>query len=348
MTVQTTTFRVGAITAPGETTLADVDLPAPDHGEVVVRIEASAICTWEQRTYSGQQEGRFPFIGGHEVAGEIIEFGPGYRGDLAVGDRVALGGAACGSCHWCWTGQDRMCPDHYGSVVDYPAGWGPGGFAEFKMHRADAVFPLGDVSPTVGCLAEPLSCALHAARALSPTVAGDAVVIGAGVMGLMNVTALKTYGARVIVSEVDAGRLDRAKAMGADELIDASSSDPVEAVRELTSGRGADVVVVAFGSGPANEQGMAMLAERGSLALFASAHPEAPLELSPNQVHKREHRVIGTFSSEKPDFYAATRLIRHGLVDLTPLIQAEYPLAQFDHAMRTAAEPGTYRIVITP
>jgi L-iditol 2-dehydrogenase len=341
-----TTFRAGAITGVGKVELVDVPTPTPGFGEARVKIEATAICTWEQRTYSGAQSNKFPFIGGHEVAGTIVSFGPGYRGTLAVGDRVALGGASCGSCHWCYMGMDRVCEQHYSGSVEYDEGWGPGGFAELKIHPADGLFPIGDVPAEIGCLAEPLSCALHAARISGAEVGNDVVILGAGTMGLMNLIAMKKHGARVIVSEIDADRLAKAKAMGADVIIDASKQDPVAVVKELTDGRGADIVLAAIGHRVANEQGMQMIAERGTFVVFASAHPETPMEVGPNALHNKEQRVIGVVSSEKQDFHIATKLIREVQVDLTPLIQNRYPLSNLSGALDEAILPGTYRIVV--
>ena len=343
-----TTFVAGAITGVGKVELVDIPTPTPGYGEALIRIEATAICTWEQRTYSGAQSNKFPFIGGHEIAGTVVSFGPGYRGTLAVGDRVALGGSACGSCHWCYTGKDRACAMHYDGAVEYDAGWGPGGFAEFKTHPADGLFPIGDVPAEIGCLSEPLSCALHAARLSGAEVGQDVVILGAGVMGLMNLLAMKKRGARVIVSEVDAARLAKAKAMGADVTIDASKEDPIEAVKKLTDGRGADIVVAAIGHRVANEQGMQMIAQRGTFVVFASAHPETPIEVAPNSLHNNEQRIMGVVSSEKQDFYTATKLIREGQGDLTPLVQNRYPLSNLSGALDEAILPGTYRIVVEP
>lgn len=341
-----TTFRAGAITGVGKVEFVDIATPEPIAGEALVRIEAVAICTWEQRTYSGAQSNKFPFIGGHEVAGTIVSFGPGYRGPLSVGDRVALGGASCGSCPWCYTGKDRACPEHYSGSVEYAEGWGPGGFAEMKIHPSDGLFPIGDVPADIACLAEPLSCALHAARLSGAQVGDDVVILGAGVMGLMNLVAMKKRGARVIVSEIDAVRLAKAKAMGADVIIDASKQDPVATVMELTEGRGANIVIAAIGHRVANEQGMQMIGQRGTFVVFASAHPEVPIEIAPNALHNNERRVIGVVSSEKEDFHVATKLLRYGQVDLTPLIQNRYPLSELTGALDEAIQPGTYRIVV--
>jgi len=343
------TMLVGVMTGPGAIEMHEVEIPTPGVNEVLVRIMATAICTWEQRSYSGQQSNKFPFVGGHESAGEIVALGPGVSGELHVGDHVTIGSAACGQCHWCRSGRDRMCKQHYAGAVKYGDAWGPGGFAQYKVHPASGIYPIDPGIPYEhACLAEPLSCALHAARQIPVRISDDAVVIGAGVMGLMNVIALKKHGARVIVSEIDAGRLAKAREMGADVTIDASVEDPVARVKELTGGRGAEHVITAIGAGKANEQALGMLSDRGRLVLFASAHPVTPLEQDPNEMHNRETGVVGSLSSEQYDFQVANRLIGLRQIDLAPLIERTFPLTELAAAMDASIEPGTYRIIVTP
>jgi L-iditol 2-dehydrogenase len=342
----TGTMRVGIMAGIRDIAVHDVPVPEPGQREVLVRLRATAICTWEQRSYSGAQSNTFPFVGGHESAGEIVALGPDVGTDVAVGDRVSLGPSSCGRCHWCLTGQDRACKRHYATSVKYGDAWGPGGFSEYKLHPVDAVYPIGDAPYDQAALTEPLSCALHATRMVNIYVGEDVVVLGAGVMGLMNVIAAKKRGARVIVSEVDPGRLAMAGRMGADELIDATTTDPIGRVEELTDGRGAEAVIAAIGHAKANEQGMAMLSERGRFVLFAAAHPEPPLTLSPNELHNHEMGAFGVVSKDKQDFYAASRLIRHRQVDLAPLIDVRYPLERVGDALDHALRPGSYRVIV--
>jgi L-iditol 2-dehydrogenase len=341
-----TTMRVGVMAGVHDISVQDIEIPQPGPGQVLVRLRATAICTWEQRSFSGAQDNKFPFVGGHEMAGEVAAIGPGTDTDLQVGERVAIGSASCGKCHWCKTGQDRACKQHYGVVSKYGTAWGPGGFAQYKIQTADGVYRVGDAPFDTAALAEPLSCAMHANRLLALRPAQDVVVIGAGVMGLMNVVAARQYACRVIVSEVDPGRLAMAKRMGASELIDATKVDPVARVRELTEGRGAEAVIAAIGHEKANEQGMAMLSDRGRFVLFAAAHPEPTFTFAPNEMHNRETGVFGVISGDKQDFYAATRLIRYGLVDLSPLIDIRYPLEEIGAALEHAIKPGTYRVIV--
>lgn len=340
-------FKVGVMRAARSVDLMEVEVPSPGLGQVLVRIEATAICTWEQRAFTGTQHVNFPFVGGHESAGTIMEIGPGVPAGLA-GSRVALGRSSCGACHWCYTGRDRACPSHLRGGVSYADATGPGGFAEYKLHPADAVSNIGDADMAVAALAEPLSCALHAARLLDLPPAADVVVIGAGVMGLLNVIALKQRGARVLVTETSPGRLKRALDFGADEVIDMRDPVGIDTVLRLTEGRGADGVVIAVGGNAANEQAMRIVADRGVVSFFASAHPEVPLGLSPNAIHRRELRIVGSISAEKADFYAAARMIRYKLVDLSPLVEATFPLGDLTTALEVATRPGSYRIIVEP
>lgn len=341
-------MKIGLMAGPRQIEVRSVPMPVPGSGDVLIRLRATAICTWEQRSYSGQQANKFPFLGGHEMVGEVAAIGPNVAAGLELGDLVAVGSASCGRCHWCLTGQDRACPRHYAGAPTYGDAWGPGGFAEYKTHPADGVYKVGDAPVEQAALCEPLSCAVHATRMLGLYLTQDVVILGAGVMGLMNVIAAKKRGARVIVSEMDPGRLAKAKELGADVLIDATKDDPVEKVKELTEGRGTEAVICAFGGAKANEQAVAMLSERGKMVLFAGAYPETPLTIGPNKFHDHERQIIGVVSGDKQDFYVASRLIRYGQVDLSPLIQKTFPLDQLGDALDASLQPGSYRIVIKP
>lgn len=337
-------MKIGVITEPHHVEFRETALPAPGRGEAVVRQRATAICSWEYRTYSGTQSNRFPFVGGHEIAGEVVALGESC-GDLKIGDRVAVGPTPCGACHWCRTGADRACSQS-APFVTYDEVWGPGGFAEYKVHQASGLYSIGDAPYDQASLTEPLSCALHGVRMLDVKVGQDAVVIGAGVMGLMNVLALKLHGARVIVTEVDPGRLALASRMGADEIIDATQEDPIAAVKRLTEGRGAEFVVLAIGGPKPTEQAWKMVSSRGRLLLFAAAHPDVPIVSSADELHNHESGLIGTIRMDKRDFYAASKLIGTGQVDVKPLIAATYKFDQLKEALDAASVPNTYRTIV--
>ena len=157
------------------------------------------------------------------------------------------------------------------------------------------------------------------------------------------------------VREVIRGIEDRGVLGQADAVLSGYQGDPavgsvildaVARVKELTEGRGAEAVIAAIGHRSANDQGWAMLSDKGRYVLFAAAHPEPEFTIKPNEAHNRETGVFGVLSGEKQDFYTAARLVRYGLVDLRPLIDAHHPLADLSAALDQAIKPGTYRVIV--
>lgn len=343
------TMRMAVMDRPGQIELREVPTPQPGPGEVLLQVKATAICTWEQRTYTGQQGGRFPFVGGHETSGVVVARGPGARQDLQPGEHVALGPAACGVCHYCLSGRARWCPQHYAMAVEWEGAWGPMGFAEYRPTLDRGLYKLDPRLPfSHGALSEPLACAVRASEHGGIRLADEVVVVGAGPMGLLNVLVARRRGARVMVVDRVRQRVEKALSLGADEGVVAGEEDPVERVRELTQGRGARVVILAVGSGEVNRMGQAMLEPGGRLILFAGAHPPEDLVLDPNELHERELGLLGSVSKSPQDFYTATRLLSLGLVEVGPLIETTLPLGAIQEAMELAIRPDSYRVVVVP
>ena len=104
--------------------------------DVLLKIKSAGLCTWEQRIYTGQAKAEYPFLGGHENAGEIAAIGDLVT-NVAVGDRVTMGSSACGTCRACLRGEDKGCAEHFLNFSLKGGIYGPGGFAEYKVHRSD-------------------------------------------------------------------------------------------------------------------------------------------------------------------------------------------------------------------
>jgi L-iditol 2-dehydrogenase len=342
-------MRAGVLVAPRQVELRSYPVPRPGPGQALVRVKATALCTWEQRTFQGIQDIKTPFVGGHKTAGIVIAVGEGVT--LArVGDHVALGPVACDECYHCRRGFPARCEQYLGRF-SIDGAWGPWGLADYKLVPARALFTVPpELSYAEASLAEPISCVVHGVRALQPQLADDVVVIGAGPMGLLNLLVLKRRGARVIVCELDATRRQKAADLGADVVLDPGDGggDAVSAVRELTGGRGADAVVAAVGSARVDELAFQLVSRTGKVVLFASAHPSAPLSVDHNLIHKNEIDVLGVEGKSVEDFLIATRLLSHRLVDVRPLIDRLVPLARIEEAFALAVRPDTYRVVVTP
>ena len=340
-------MRAGVLVAPRNLELREFGVPRPGPGQALVRLRATALCTWEQRTYQGIQHVQTPFVGGHETAGVVAEVGEGVT-HVRVGDHVTLGPVACDECYYCRRGFAERCESHLGRFA-LDGAWGPWGLAEYKLVPSRSIFKVpADLSFEEASLAEPISCVVHAVRKLQPELGDEVVVIGAGPMGLLNLLVLKRRGARVIVCELDASRRSKAASLGADVVLDPHDGDFAAQVRELTDGRGADAVVAAVGNAPVNALAFEMIGKTGRVVLFASAHPSPCLDVDHNLIHKNEVDVLGVEGKTVQDFAIAVRLLSQRLIDVRPLIDRTVPLQDLETAFELAIRPDTYRVVVTP
>ena len=339
------TMMAAVMTGVGEVEIQQLPIPSLGPREVLVKIGAASICSWEQRTFIGKQHPGFPFLGGHENAGEVVAVADDVT-SVSVGDRVTLGPTRCGECRACLRGEDKGCPEHFKYFSLKGGDLGPGGFLEYKVHREDGCFPVGDAPFELACLAEPLSCAVHAVRLMGVTDADTAVVFGAGPMGLLNAMVLQNKGVDVALVDMDQERLDYANANGIRRTI-LSPGDAVEAILAEFPG-GVDAVITAIGSKSVNEQGLRVLQPRGTLCLFASAHPVELLEIDPNWVHNTEIRIIGAVSADIQDHAEATELIASGAVDVSPIMEKTFPLSQAREALEYLSSKPSYRVALIP
>ena len=342
-----TSMRAAVLLAPRNLELREFEVPRPGPGQVLVRLRATALCTWEQRTYQGIQHVQTPFVGGHETAGVVAELGDGVV-RVKVGDRVTLGPVACDECYYCRRGFAERCESYLGRFA-LDGAWGPWGLAEYKLVPARALFVVpSELSFEEASLAEPISCVVHSVRKVQPELGDDVVVIGAGPMGLLNLLVLKRRGARVIVCELDASRREKARQLGADLVLDPHDGSFSDQVRDVTDGHGADAIVAAVGSAAVNSLAFEMVGKTGRVVLFASAHPSPALDVDHNLIHKSEVDVLGVEGKTVQDFAIAVRLLSRRLIDVRPLIDRTVPLCDFETAFELAIRPDTYRVVVTP
>lgn len=330
-------MRVGVIEGIRKVAIRELPIPEPGPGEILINTQACALCTWEQRIYSGvDKKTPPPFAGGHEFAGVVAAIGEGTKTDLKLGDLIAPGPRAGGPHDF----------DFY--RMKYLDLFGPMGLAEYKVVTADSVYRLANDLPVeLGCFTEPLACVIHAADKINYSLAQDVVVIGAGPMGILNMMIAKCFGTRVIVSELDKKRNKFARDMGADDTINPSEEDAAEKVLELTGGKGADVVVVAIGSHAANLDALKMVAKFGTVMLFASAHPPTDLMIDPDFIHRKQVTLTGAQNPSASSFKVAADMVSKGLLNLSPLIEHKYPMDQIEEAFERAIEPDSYRVIIS-
>jgi threonine dehydrogenase-like Zn-dependent dehydrogenase len=344
----TETYKRAVFVGPQQIRIDELPIPEPGPRQALVKVRACALCTWEQRVYSGEQK-FYPLAGGHEVSGELVKLGDQVFTDAQIGDRVMASPLTrCGYCESCRRGMDNICDNNRKPFRDTDVP-GPAGLAEYillddyQLYKADNGVSFEEI-----CLTEPVACVVRSVRKARVERADNVVVIGAGIMGLLHLYLAKRIGARVIVSEPNADRAAFAKEMGADEVIDPIQNPFAEQVKALTGGRGADVIFCAMSVGSAVEEAIGAAANGGRIHVYASIHPRGTkISIDPNSFHSKEIVLTGTMSQDKEDVLQTVRLISRRLIDLTPFISLVLPFEKLEEGLQAALRPDTYRVIVT-
>lgn len=343
-------IKTAAVTGDKKIEIKEIETPDLRRGEVLIKVHAVALCTLEQRVFRGGMKLPLPFTGGHEVSGEIAKLGEGVNTKMwAEGDRVAVRLLYnCGECYYCRTGHTNLCVRSQKKPTREGFFPGPGGLCDYIIVTPENLFKIPDeVSYEEASLTEPLACCVHSVERANIQFAEDVVVIGGGIMGQFHVMLAKRRGARVIMSEVDKGRRELAKSLGADIVFDPTEKDPIEYVKSLTEGRGADVVFNTTAIPAVVPQAIGMVGPEGRMVQYSSMHPDAPVEVSPQMLHGTETIITGSISPTGLDFFMSNRLINSGIIDVKPLIAKKVPFAKAQEGFEAAIVPGTFRVIIT-
>lgn len=333
-----------------ELELTEMPVPEPGPDEVLVRVAACGICGSDVHGLDGSSGRRIPpVVMGHEAAGVVAATGSQVR-SVREGDRVTFDSTVwCGTCFYCRRGEINLCDNRQVLGVSCGDYRRHGAFAEYVVVPERIVAPLPDnLSFEEAAMIEPASVAVHAVN-LTPVRLGDtAVVVGTGMIGLLVVQALRLAGCgRIVAVDVDAARLELARRFGADELVNAREADPVAAVADLTSGRGADVAVEAVGATEPVATAIASLRKGGALTLVGNVTPK--IELALQAVVTRQLRLTGSCAS-CGEYPAVIELVARGAIRVRELISATAPLAEgpvwFDRLYRR--EPNLMKVILKP
>lgn len=345
------TMRAAVLHAVHDMRVEDVPMPQVSaERDVLVRVRSVGVCGSDVHFHERGIIGKYPLseptIMGHEAAGEVVEVLDDGCG-LRPGDRVAIEpGYTCRRCEFCKSGRYNVCPD----VVFLAAPPIDGAFCEYLAWPSDFLFRLPDgVSLDEGAMIEPLAVGLWAAKRAG-VEAGDAVaVLGAGPIGLLTLQSAIAEGAtRAIVSDLEAGRLELARDLGATDLIDASEVDAEEAIIELTGGRGVDVAFECAGAVPALQMAMRVVKNGGTVQIVgmpAEQHPELPLY----EIINRELDVKGLFRYVNC-YPPSISLVESGRVQVEPLVTHHFTLEETPEAMTFVHErrDGVIKAIVNP
>lgn len=327
----------------------EFDLPEVGPHEVIYKLKSVALCTVEQRAFSGAKFFGFPFLGGHETSGVIVEVGSDVL-DFKVGDHVVSTFNYCGHCENCKRGRGTQCK--YGlkakkRIPTFPGTIIGGGLSEYLCVQAQQIVKVDDNVPFDHiALTEPLACCIHSIEKAKIEFGDTVVVIGAGIMGLLQAHLARLQGARVIVSDPDEARRAKASELGAHITINPMEDNLVEKVKELTDGVGAAVVVNTIPLTSIWQDAMDILAPYGRLLAYSSQDKPEPVEISFEKLHNKEYEYIGTVSPTMESNLKATKMISQGLIDMEQFIDSRYSHADTQKAFERAITPNTYRVII--
>lgn len=326
------------------------ELPDIKPDQMLLQMEICNICTEDYQRWLGLREFDKPMADGHEYTGIIIAKGSDVSDLYQIGDRVGRLNQHCGVCEDCRRGNSSDCkfpgpkmgiglPDYYGQKA----------FANYKIiPERLAVKVSKDIPANQAAFLEPLATVINGIKKMKIKPLETVVVIGAGTMGLLNAQVAKLYGARVIITEMVPKKIERAMSAQVGTVINANNINPVEAVKEITNGEGADAVIFAVGNSTAYLQGYEMLKKyRGRLLFFAAGYPKPQFDFDPNDLHYRKMELIGCYNADNPDFFDAARMLGNQQIDVSFSLEGvTIPLREFAKAMEAAAMPNAYRVSI--
>ena len=322
------TVTMPIIESPRQIILKEATVPDPGRREVTIQVKACAICGSDVHVFKGMHPAApLPAGAGHELAGVIAEVGREVT-QFQVGDRVCMNPMLfCGKCYYCKRAEYNHCVQ-----VTFCYRVGQSGFAEYINRDENWVYHLPDsLSFEEGAVIEPTATAVHAAQSSDLHLGSKIAVFGAGPIGLQTLQAAKAHGATwaAMVDVVDY-RLDLARELGADVVLNAGQADPVALLRELSDGLGMDVTYECVGLEQTMRQCLAALKKGGrAMALGVFENPEVKLNLQ--DMVNRELQIHAILAYVW-DFQAALDLVAAGRIRLKPLISHTFPLSRIQEA----------------
>ena len=330
--------------------VADLSVPMPGPQDVLVQVAACGICGSDVHGYDGSSGRRIPpVVMGHEAAGVVAAVGAEVT-EFVVGDRVTFDSTVyCGECEFCRVGDVNLCNDRQVVGVSCGEFKRAGAFAEYVAVPARIVYRLPEaLGFAESAMLEAVSVALHAVHVSELEGEETALVIGAGMIGLLVLQAARVGGcSRVIVADIDATRLKLAKDMGADEVLQASDVELVQEVMRLTDGRGVDVVFEAVGRAETVTGAIDCVRKGGKVTLVGNIAREVTLPLQ--TVVTRHLRLQGSCASAG-EYPEAMEWVSMGAIKVGPLITAVAPLSDgpswFERLY--GREPNLMKIVLDP
>lgn len=329
---------------PEDMKFEEIEDVKPGKGEVLIKIKAVGICGSDVHGYLGITGRRIPpMVMGHEFSGVIQELGEGVT-LLKIGDRVAPYPVIfCGECELCKQGKTHICPNKKSlGVLDCN-----GAMAEFICVPERLIFKIGEkVSYEVGSMMEPLAVAYRGVNTAGDISGKNVMIVGAGTIGLLVLAVVKMRNpTKVFVSDLSDSRLNVAKQIGADIVINASRDNAGEVIMAETNGIGIDVAIEAVGATPTVQQAMSSLRVGGTAVWIGNS--AKMININMQEIVTRELRVLGTFIYTFKEFGEVVDLLNSGNLNVEPIISLSTPLENgIEYFQKLAKDPGSLIKVI--
>lgn len=326
------------IKEPWQVDCVEIEKPQPSAGEALIKVKTAGICGSDIGAFRGSNGlVSYPRIIGHEIAGEILEIPADNKNGLKVGDRVIVDPYIyCGHCYPCSIGRTNCCTDLkvLGVHVD-------GGMTEYFCHPADMLTRLpDDISWDLAPIAEPLTIALHGIHRGGLTAGEYCVIIGAGPIGLLAGMVAEAYGAHVILLDLVQERLDFAKTLGIEHIINSGKEDVIECISKITNGNMAQQVMECSGANVAVRNAFDYVCNAGRITLTGWPKKET---LIPTDIITRKEIDIRGARTSAGEFEEAIELIRSGKVDARAILTKVVSMDEVaDTIIDIEKNPGNY------
>ena len=337
---------------PGDIRIEEVKKPIPRKNEILVKVEACAICGTDVRIFkSGHRAIKPPHIIGHEISGIVEEVGKDIK-TIKIGNKVAITTeVGCGYCKFCLSGRVNLCNVNRRAIGYYY----PGGFAEYILIPAEAVVQgnviklSDDANLDEMSIIEPLACVINAHELIDIKLGESVLIMGAGPIGCMHIELSKLRGAgKVMVSDIKS-KIELAKRFNADYYFILNKTDIKKEVDKITCGQGLDVVITACSSPKAQKLALDLVGVRGKICYFGGLPKGTFLDnVDTNILHYKEVRLIGSFSSNRYHSHIAIDLISSKKISASKYITHRFPLASILEGINTVMAGSAIKVITNP
>jgi L-iditol 2-dehydrogenase len=334
--------------APGYDNMSLENIPEPEVLDDLVKIKVAytGICGTDIHTFTGEyRNSKTPVVLGHEFSGVVVEVGKDVK-KIKVGDRVTSETTftTCGKCEYCLEKDYNLCSERKGIGTQVN-----GSFAEYVISREESVHVLPDeISLMAAALTEPLACCVHAALEKTSVQKDDKVLIfGPGPIGLLQCQVVKAQGAFVILAGLtkDKKRLELAKSLGVDVIVDVQQENLEEVVLKHTNGYGVDKLFECSGAVPALNQGLPLVKKKGTFVQVGIfANKMNPLDQE--SIIQREINYVGTRSQKPSSWHIALKLLKENKINTDKMITKVVPLNEWRQGFEAVLSGDEIKVIV--